>query len=170
MQLNADGTITINFGDQKVRVRPPNVGQYRRIREVLAERDDKRRTELEQWKVGVDYPDPIPLNADGNVDVARLTAEQVAAISTVNRKSQEYNEVTFLEAWHLVLVGESLGDKPFPSLAIDPLPSVDTDTWPIELLSAAAYNLAMTHWAAAPLLSGGSPAATTNEPQLPADL
>lgn len=157
MQLNPDGTITIDFAEVKVRVKAPTIGQYRRIRETIAGLDEERTAEVEKWRVEAGIPEPFPDDA---------TAEQRAALSRVIRQSVTFNEQALLDIWHLILIGEATGDKPFKPLAIDALPTVETDEWPIELLSPLSYNQAMDHWAAVPLRSGGTPAPETTEPLL----
>jgi len=156
MELNPDGTITLDFGDARVRVAPPKIGQYRRLREQVAKRDDERNAQVKTWRAEVGVPDEIP---------EAPTPEVIAAVNTVNRRSNEFNEDTLLAVWRLILIGEAGGEAPFTGLALDAVPTANTDDWPIELLSGQAYNQAMAHWAAVPLRSGGTPSPETNAPQ-----
>lgn len=151
MQTNPDGTISISFDGQVVRVKAPKVGQYRRLRETIYNVDQERAEKSKAWREEAGMPDPFPDDP---------TVEQSAARATVLRKEAEFNEDGLLNWWHLVLVGEALGDDPFPSLALDPLPSADSAEWPMELTTTLAYQTAMAHWVAAPLRSSGSPAPT----------
>lgn len=152
MQLLADGIVQITFGDTHVRVKAPNIGQYKRIRKEIAEKDAERRAQWDVWTTEIpDYPptDPAPTT---------FTPKQTAAVNEITRRNKEYNEDALIKVWRLILLGEEMGDNPFPGLALDPVPTVNTDEWPLELLSPIVYNNAMNHWASVPLASGDAPA------------
>ena len=170
MQLDPTGTITLDFDGTKVRVKPPKIGQLRQIRQTIAERDDHRREQAEKWRADAGIPDPFPATptpaqieeaqANGATLPPGPTTEQIIALNGVIRKGNEDREDSLLEVWRLMLVG----NETFPSLALDPIPSLNTDEWPIELLSADTYNAALTHFVSVPLASGPTSEPTTNAP------
>src|ERR1700681_2720819 len=114
MQLMPNGTVIINFGEMKIRVKTPTWGQYRRLREVIYASDEERRILVDKWSAEAELPDPFPETptaeqiADATVNGVTLppgpTPDQIAARNAVFRKANDYNEKTLMNWWHLVLV------------------------------------------------------------------
>lgn len=115
-----DGSITIDFGANAVRVKAPTFGGMKRLRaeRVRLARDAAESTA--KWRA--EHPAPEGDDDASAVEIGLYNQEVVLA-------TEEANLVASVAWWRLVLVG----DDTFKKLAEADVPA-DTDEWPADLL------------------------------------
>lgn len=137
VELNKDGTVTITTDGSRCRLRRPKLGEFRKLRELLHEREDNRlRILAEQAAVETTKPEK---DEDAETKLA-YTLEVARRGRAVTDAMSELN-ITWLSA-------------AIDMLAKDSAPAVDD--WPSGMDSSEFVAALVDHWRAVPLRSGGA--------------
>lgn len=135
LELVKNGTARLFVDGEVWRLRRPKLGEYRKLRELLEERDDARIALLAEMVPPEKMPDDASQadKAERTIAIRRAAREIDAKVEALNRE------------W----MAEAL------ALLCDHDPP-DPDSWPAGMDSTETIIALNTHWRSAPLRSGGS--------------
>lgn len=137
VELNKDGTVTLFTAGERCRLRRPKLGEFRKLRELLHERDDER---LRLLGAQADDTPEKPGTEATNTEKLDYTLE-------VNRRSRQLNDaVTDLNIAWIATAMEMLAQGAVPAV----------DDWPSGMESTEFVAALADHWRAVPLRSGGA--------------
>ncbi len=135
--LKPNGTALLLIDGQQWRIRRPKLGELRKLRDLMADRDDER------WQVIADH---------NSVEVPDKPAEDApmedkrAFLRSQNRRATSLTDaVVQLNIDWMVEAMTILADKPLPS----------PDDWPSGMETFEMTAALFEHWRSVPLRSGG---------------
>lgn len=136
VELHKDGTVTIFTDGERLRLRRPKLGEFRKLRELLHEREDAHlRLLAEQAADRAEKP-----GEDASAD------DKLAFTMAINARSRALTDA--LNALNIEWVQAAMG-----MLAPGEVPA--PDDWPSGMDSADFVAALVGHWRAVPLRSGG---------------
>lgn len=130
-----NGTARLTVGSEVWRLRRPKLGEFRKLRELLRDRDDERTALLARQEAG-ERPDkdaPADEKAAYSLAVAQRSRELVDAVEALN------------VAWVTEAL-RTLADREPPAV----------DDWPAGMETEEFIGALVAHWRTVPLRSGGS--------------
>lgn len=135
LELVKNGTARLVIDGELWKLRRPKLGEYRRLRELIEERDDARISLLAE----IETPEKLPDDATPAQKAERTIAIRRAA-RAIDAKVEELNRQWVASALRV------LADHAPP----------DPDDWPAGMDSVETIVALNNHWRSAPLRSGGS--------------
>lgn len=137
IELHKDGTVTVTVDNARCRLRRPKLGEFRKLRERLRERDDERLRLL-----AAQAADPLPApeeSAEGQ--------EKLDYTLAVAARGRELNDA--IAQLNIEWIREAMD-----MLARDTV--LPEDDWPSGMDSSETVQALADHWRAVPLRSGGA--------------